>query len=67
MVRLFNLAEDKTLKVPIYTNNGWKIDDFGLHLEFKDIQESYANGIVIGARKVWNKIEGEINTFKVGS
>lgn len=52
------MAEDKHITVKKYEKNEWNLKSLGLEMRFKDIKESFANGIPLGERKLWVKIGG---------
>jgi hypothetical protein len=47
LLRLVNLGEQTNLKLNKFTQNSFKIDELGLSLEYQDIVESFANGIIL--------------------
>jgi hypothetical protein len=67
VLRLFNLAEDKNLNLPIHSAQSWTIEELNLNLKYADIRESFANGLPLSERRAWNKVENEINMFNGGS
>jgi hypothetical protein len=67
VLRLFNMAEQLPAKVPKYSKKEWLIPELGINLQFADVKESFANGVVLGERKNWTNIQGEVSIFTAGS
>jgi hypothetical protein len=56
VIRLYNLNDNKKIKVAKFLSNSWDLPELGLQLKFADIKETYANGNPITKRKVWTQI-----------
>lgn len=58
------MAEQEDIKIPKYTASRFEIPDLGLSFEYKNIKETFANGIILKDRKKWTQTQVP---FKPGS